>query len=353
MTDEQLKAINQHYDFLLNDFEIADKGQDVNEQEIYVRESAFRQFLTKFSKNKGSVIGLVFILIIIFFALFGPYMNSFGSNEQIIGNESMAPRIQFLENFGILDGSQTLKASTGSMEINRYESNPNAADTYYWFGSDVLGRDIFTRTWEGTRISLYIALVAVIVDVFIGMTYGLISGYFGGKVDMVMQRILEIINGVPSLVIVTLLIVVLRPGILSITIAIALTGWIGMSRVARAQILKLKDREFVLAVRTLGAKPSTIIFKEILPNIFAQLIIMSMFSVPNAIFTESFLAFIGLGVPMPDASLGSLISDSFKSFLNAPFMIIPPVLVLSLTMLSFNLLADGLRDALDPTLKEV
>lgn len=353
MTDEQLNAINQHYDFLPNDFEIADKGQDVNEQEIYVRESAFRQFLTKFSKNYGSVIGLVFIIIIIFFALFGPYMNNFGSNEQIIGNESMAPRVQFLEKFGILDGSQTLKASTGSMEINRYESNLNATDTYYWFGSDVLGRDIFTRTWEGTRISLYIALVAVIVDVFIGMTYGLISGYFGGKVDMVMQRILEIINGIPSLVIVTLLIVVLRPGILSITIAIALTGWIGMSRVARAQILKLKDREFVLAARTLGAKPSTIIFKEILPNIFAQLIIMSMFSVPNAIFTESFLAFIGLGVPMPDASLGSLISDSFKSFLNAPFMIIPPVLVLSMTMLSFNLLADGLRDALDPTLKEV
>lgn len=353
MTEYKAQATNQQYDFLPNDFELADKGKDQNEQEIYTRESSFKQFLAKFSKNKGSVFGSVFIILIIFFALFGPYMNSFGSNEQIIGNESMAPRVPFLENFGILDGSQTLKASTGPIEINKYETNTNAEDLHYWFGSDVLGRDIFTRTWEGTRISLYIALVAVIVDVFIGMTYGLISGYFGGKVDMVMQRILELLNGIPSLVIVTLLIVVLRPGILSITIAIALTGWIGMSRVARAQILKLKDREFILAARTLGAKPSTIIFKEILPNIFAQLIIMSMFSVPNAIFTESFLAFIGLGVPMPNASLGSLISDSFKSFLNAPFMIIPPVLVLSLTMLSFNLLADGLRDALDPTMKEV
>ncbi|MRJ45984.1 ABC transporter permease [Fundicoccus ignavus] len=353
MTEQQVNAHKQTYNFLPDDFEWADKSQDAHEQEIYVRESAFKQFLVKFSKNKGSVFGLVFIITIVFFALLGPYMNDFGSNEQIIGNESMAPRVPFLENFGILDGGQTLKASTGSMVINKYETNPNAADTYYWFGSDVLGRDIFTRTWEGTRISLYIALVAVIVDVLIGMTYGLISGYFGGKVDMIMQRLLEILNGIPSLVIVTLLIVVLRPGILSITIAIALTGWIGMSRVARAQILKLKDREFVLAARTLGAKPSTLIFKEILPNIFAQLIIMSMFSVPNAIFTESFLAFIGLGVPMPNASLGSLISDAFKSFLNAPFMIIPPVLVLSLTMLSFNLLADGLRDALDPTMKEV
>lgn len=343
----------EEIEFLADDFEWADKGEDINQQEIFVRESSIKQFITKFSKNKGSVFGLIFIIIIIFFALFGPYMNDFGSNEQIIGNESMAPRVPGLEQIGILDGTQTLKSSTGEIELNKYESNPNAQDTYYWFGSDVLGRDIFTRTWEGTRISLYIALVAVIVDVLIGMTYGLISGYFGGKVDIVMQRILEVLNGIPSLVIVTLLIVVLEPGILSITIAIALTGWIGMSRVARAQILKLKDREFVLAARTLGAKPSTIIFKEILPNIFAQLIIMSMFSVPNAIFTESFLAFIGLGVPMPDASLGSLISDAFKSFLNAPFMIIPPVFVLSMTMLSFNLLADGLRDALDPTMKEV
>ncbi|TLQ40794.1 ABC transporter permease [Ruoffia tabacinasalis] len=343
----------EEIEFLADDFEWADKGEDINQQEIFVRESSIKQFITKFSKNKGSVFGLIFIIIIIFFALFGPYMNDFGSNEQIIGNESMAPRVPGLEKIGVLDGTQTLKSSTGEIELNKYESNPNAQDTYYWFGSDVLGRDIFTRTWEGTRISLYIALVAVIVDVLIGMTYGLISGYFGGKVDMVMQRILEVLNGIPSLVIVTLLIVVLEPGILSITIAIALTGWIGMSRVARAQILKLKDREFVLAARTLGAKPSTIIFKEILPNIFAQLIIMSMFSVPNAIFTESFLAFIGLGVPMPDASLGSLISDAFKSFLNAPFMIIPPVFVLSMTMLSFNLLADGLRDALDPTMKEV
>lgn len=343
----------EEIEFLADDFEWADKGEDINQQEIFIRESSIKQFITKFSKNKGSVFGLIFIIIIIFFALFGPYMNDFGSNEQIIGNESMAPRVPGLEQIGVLDGTQTLKSSTGEIELNKYESNPNAQDTYYWFGSDVLGRDIFTRTWEGTRISLYIALVAVIVDVLIGMTYGLISGYFGGKVDMVMQRILEVLNGIPSLVIVTLLIVVLEPGILSITIAIALTGWIGMSRVARAQILKLKDREFVLAARTLGAKPSTIIFKEILPNIFAQLIIMSMFSVPNAIFTESFLAFIGLGVPMPDASLGSLISDAFKSFLNAPFMIIPPVFVLSMTMLSFNLLADGLRDALDPTMKEV
>lgn len=171
----------EEIEFLADDFEWADKGEDLNQQEIFVRESSIKQFITKFSKNKGSVFGLIFIIIIIFFALFGPYMNDFGSNEQIIGNESMAPRVPGLEQIGVLDGTQTLKSSTGEIELNKYESNPNAQDTYYWFGSDVLGRDIFTRTWEGTRISLYIALVAVIVDVLIGMTYGLISGFLVEK----------------------------------------------------------------------------------------------------------------------------------------------------------------------------
>lgn len=340
-------------DFLPDDFEWAHDKSDVLEDEIFVRQSATKQFIQQFSRNKGAVIGLILLILIIIMAIIGPHLNHWGSNEQIFGNEAMAPRIPGLENLGIFDGKQTLETSTAKIVIDKYHDQPGKEDIYYWFGSDVLGRDIFTRTWEGARISLYIALVAVLVDILIGMIYGLVSGYFGGRVDMVMQRILEIINGIPSLVIVTLLIVVMKPGITSITIAIALTGWIGMSRIARAQMLKLKDREFVLAARTQGASPMRLIFKEILPNIFAQLIVMSMFSIPSAIFTEAYLAFIGLGVPMPDASLGSLISDAFKSFLSAPFMIVAPVLVLSILMLSINLVADGLRDALDPTMKEV
>lgn len=351
MKAEQYEAMNVTFE--PHDFEWADHAVEVDSQEIFVRQSTGRQFITQFSRNRGAVIGLVMLTLIIFMAIFGPYMNHWGSNEQVLGNQAMAPRIPFLEDFGFFDGKQVLSTSTNQIVLDKYHDAPGKEDIYYWFGSDVLGRDIFTRTWEGARISLYIAFVAVIVDIFIGMIYGLTSGYFGGKVDLIMQRILEIINGIPSLVIVTLLIVIMKPGIISITIAIALTGWIGMSRIARAQILKLKEREFVLASRTLGASPWRLIFKEILPNIFAQLIVMSMFSIPNAIFTEAYLAFIGLGVPMPDASLGSLISDSFKSFLTAPFMILPPVITLSILMLSFNLVADGLRDALDPTMKEV
>jgi oligopeptide transport system permease protein len=146
---------------------------------------------------------------------------------------------------------------------------------------------------------------------------------------------------------------VFKPGLVTITLALALTGWIGMSKIARAQVLKLKEQEFILASKTLGAKDFFIIFKEILPNIFGQLIVMSMFSIPNAIFTEAFLAFIGLGVPQPLASLGSLISDAFKSFTTHPYMIVFPVIVLAIIMLSFNMMADGLRDAFDPKMKEM
>lgn len=186
-----------------------------------------------------------------------------------------------------------------------------------------------------------------------GLSYGMISGYFGGAIDNAMQRFSEILNSIPTLVIVTLLMLVLKPGLATITFALMFTGWIGMSRIARAQVLKIKEQEFVLASRTLGAKNFFIIFKEILPNIFGQLIIMSMFSIPNAIFTEAFLAFVGLGVPKPLASLGSLISDAYASFTTHPYMILFPVVVLGVIMLSFNMLADGLRDAFDPKMKEM
>ncbi len=221
------------------------------------------------------------------------------------------------------------------------------------FGTDALGRDQFARTWTGTRVSLYVALVAILIDTFVGMSFGLVSGYYGGKLDFFLQRIVEILSTIPTTVIVTLLIVVMKPGLTSITVALMITEWIGMSRVTRAQTLRLKEREFVLASRTLGESTFSIIFREILPNIFGQIIVMCMMTIPNAIFTEAFLAFIGLGIPAPLASLGSLISDGFKSMTMYPFLVLFPVTVLALLMLSFNLMADGLRDAFDPKMKEM
>ena len=357
---ESLRAYNRQLtagmEFLPDDFELAgNTGHHIDK--AYASRPYWKDVLHVFLKNKGSVAALFVILLIILLAVIGPKISGYTYDAQVIQNQNLAPRMQATEKFGIFDGSETINTSTGKQTVNKYVSadgtETGLENTYYWFGTDVLGRDIFTRTWMGTRISLYIALVAVLVDMCFGMSYGLISGYFGGKVDMVMQRCAEILNGIPTLVIVTLLLLVLKPGLATITLALAITGWIGMSRISRAQVLKLKEQEFVLASKTLGARDFYVIFREILPNIFGQLIIMSMFSIPNAIFTEAFLAFIGLGVPAPLASLGSLISEAFKSFTTHPYMIIPPVIVLALIMLSFNMLADGLRDAFDPTMKEM
>lgn len=348
---------SQKTNFLDDDFEFAWKENIPRVDKVYASQSYWRDVLGRILKSKGSIIGLIFIVFITFMAIFGVGMNENTYDSQIISHQNLAPRIPGLEKLGILDGGETMNTSSGKVEVNKYVSKDGSKtgleEVYYWFGTDVLGRDIFTRTWMGTRISLYIALAAVIIDMIFGLSYGLISGYFGGKVDNIMQRFAEILNGIPNLVIVTLLIVVLKPGLLTITFSLMITGWIGMNRIARAQVLKLKEQEFVLASKTLGAKSFFIIFKEILPNIIGAIITNTMFSIPNAIFTEAFLAFIGLGVPAPMASLGSLISEAFKSFTTHPYMIVAPVVVLAILMLSFNILADGIRDAFDPKMKEM
>ena len=285
-------------------------------------------------------------------AIIGPKISGYSFSAQNLSMKNLAPRMQVIENLGILDGSEKMKTTTGTKLVNEYAAK-KLYDTFYWFGTDRYGRDIFTRTWSGTRVSLIIAFAATIIDMVIGMSYGLISGYFGGKTDIIMQRILEIMNGIPRLVIVTLLLLVLKPGMVTIIFALMLTEWVGMSRIARAEMLKLKEQEFVLASRTLGAGAFHIIFKEILPNIIGPIITQVMFSIPTAIFTEAFLSFVGLGIPVPQCSLGSLISDGYNSFTTHPYQIIPPIIVMALLMLSFNLIADGLREALDPKMKEM
>ena len=326
------------------DFTFAhDEGEKLKDK-TYKTTSYIKDVWSHFCKNKGALFGAVVIIIIVLLAIFGPYMNEHTYKSITIEHASLVPRVPVLENFGIFNGM--FKGQ------NQYYAK-GFDNVYYWFGTDTQGREIFTRVWEGTRISLIIALTAVCIDIFIGMVYGLISGYFGGKVDMVMQRFAEILNGIPTLVVVTLLGLVLPSGIYSIIFALMITGWIGMSRVSRAQVLKLKEQEYILASKTLGAKDMAIIFKDILPNIFGQIIIMSMFSIPNAIFTEAFLSFVGLGVPAPMASLGTLINEGYKSLTIYPHMIASAVIVLALLMLSFNLFADGLRDAFDPTMKQM
>lgn len=347
-SEEYLKEI----EFRPDDFEFQHHGDFDHTDTNFASQSYWKDALVRFRKNKGAVFSLFCIIFLIFMALAGPEMNDYTFSEQNVVNQNMAPRIPILENLGFLDGSETLRTSTGSKVVNKYQGS-GQEDTYYWFGSDVLGRDIWTRTWTGTRISLYVAVLAVVIDLVVGLTYGLTSGYFGGKVDIVMQRIAEILNSIPYLVTVTLLLLIMKPGLTSITVALMLSGWLGMSRIARAEVLKLKEQEYVLASKTLGAKSFRIITKEVLPNIFGSLITQTMFSIPHAIFMEAFLSFIGLGIPEPMASLGSLISDGYKNFTTHPYMIVSPLLVMCLLMLCFNMLADGLRDSLDPKMKNM
>ncbi|MFQ3543890.1 ABC transporter permease subunit [Halobacillus rhizosphaerae] len=347
--------------------------------------SFWQDSFRRLRKNVGAMIGLAVLIILILMAAFGPYMNQYGQYEQDLSRAKMPPKVEGLEWLG-LNGtlSDTSKGDTveeatkkAMMRFNNQEdyiktevvndgSNGNPAkvkavyDVYaakdlkenFWFGTDGLGRDLWTRTWEGTRISLYIAFLAAAIDMLIGVAYGGISGYYGGRIDNYMQRIIEILLGIPNLVVVILMILILEPGLLSITIAITVTGWISMARIVRGQILKLKSQEFVLASKTLGAPDGKIIRKHLIPNVTGLIVINTMFTIPAAIFFEAFLSFIGLGMPTPIASLGTLIEDGFKSLQIYPHILLFPAIVISLLMIGFNVLADGLRDAFDPKMRE-
>lgn len=301
-------------------------------------DSATGEILYRFRQNKGGVVALIAIIVIVLFALLGPLLTSYTYEDISMSKKNLPPRIPVIEKLGIFDGVRD--------GVNIYESK-NLTDEYHFFGTDNLGRDLWVRICMGTRISLYIAIIAVLIDMIIGITVGLICGYHGGRADLIIQRVIEIISGIPNLVVVTLLLMVLKPGLFTITLALLMTSWIGMSRVVRAEVLQIKEREFVLASKTLGTPTAKILIGGILPNVMGQVVIMAMLSVPSAIFLEAFLSFIGLGVPLPLSSLGSLISSGFNNMLLYPYQVAIPVVVFSILMISFNLLADALRDALD------
>lgn len=332
--------------------------------------------------NKAALFSMFLLVIIIFFAIFGPMMNAYEYDKQIqppSQHTKLPPKVPGLEQLGILDGTVTkevgenglARLTEGSYEIvNEFTETAEDGTTVtkytvvediyaakgiedeaYWFGTDDLGRDLWTRIWRGVRVSLLIGLIAAMIDLLIGVSYGAIAGFYGGKVDMYMMRLTEIITGIPNLVLVTLFILVFDPGIVPIAIAIALTSWVGMARVVRSQFLKIKEQEFILAGRTLGTPSFKLIFKHIIPNIIGQIVIMITFSIPSAIFYESFLAFIGLGLQAPETSLGTLIADGYKFLMTNAYMLFIPAVILSVLMLSLNIFANGLRDAVDPRMR--
>ena len=301
----------------------------------------------RLKKNKVAMVSLIILIIISMSSLLAPVIAPHDPNAQTVQYANMPPKIPGIDINGL---NGTVKQN--GVVIDKYEASNVPEDVYYYLGTDSLGRDLLSRILYGTRVSLFIAFMAALFNLTLGVVYGLTSGWLGGKVDNIMQRILEILSGVPNLVVVILMLLVLKPGISSIIIALALTEWLSMARVVRAQTLKLKNQEYILAARTLGQSPMKIAFRHILPNLAGVIIIQVMFSIPSAIFFEAFLSFIGIGIPAPNASLGTLINDAYKTFRFLPHLMWYPAGIMSVIMICFNLLADGLRDAFDPKMRD-
>jgi len=270
----------------------------------------------RLKQNKLAMVSLVMLIFIILLCIFGPYLTKYGFSEQFIPLVDKEP-------FGD-----------------------------HWFGMDNLGRDMFARIWIGGRVSITIGIIGTILEIVVGCFYGGISGYFGGLVDDIMMRIVEIIVSIPYMIVVILVAIVLGKGMGALIIAMCITGWTGISRIIRGQVMQLKESEYVLAARALGASPSRIILKHLIPNTIGIIIVYISFDIPGFIFAEAFLSFIGLGVQPPDTSWGAMASMGQQAFRFHPHELLFPSLAISLTMLSFNLLGDGLRDALDPRLRQ-
>lgn len=332
----------------------------------------------RFRQNKAAVISTVIILLIVLMAIFAPMFAPYSFRDIHTSFGILPPRIPGLENLGIFDGSATIElraAQLGDyedslMEIleeynwsyhgkdipmvrikyNLYKQR-GAEDYYFWFGTDNIGRDLWVRLWRGTRISLLIGFVSVLINMFIGVVYGSVSGYYGGRVDLVMQRIIEVLGGVPFLVMAILFVMFLGAGVASFILVMVITGWIGMSRMIRAQFFRYKDYEYVLASRTMGAQDRKLIFRHILPNAIGPIITQATFAVPSAIFSESFLSYLGLGIQAPEPSIGVLLAEGQSTLTTSPHLTLFPALIISLLMLAFNMFGNGLRDAFDPQLR--
>ncbi|WP_438362444.1 ABC transporter permease [Megamonas funiformis] len=269
----------------------------------------------RLKKNKMALLGLIIIVCLIIVAIFGPIFSSHTYDEQNLMMTNSSPSWE------------------------------------HWFGTDNLGRDIFIRVLYGARISLAIGIVASLLNLFIGVIYGGIAGFFGGKIDRIMMNIVDILYSVPTLLYVILLMVILKPGLINIFIALGIGYWLQMARIVRGQILSMKEQEFILAARTIGVSKKRILFRHLLPNAMGAIIVTMTLAIPDAIFTEAFLSFIGLGVSAPMASWGVLASEGVNNLRAYPFQLFFPAVAISVTMLAFNFLGDGLRDVLDPKMR--
>ena len=265
-----------------------------------------------FRKNKLATAGLIFLCVMLILAILGPILSPYTYDQMDLLHKNALPSLQHL------------------------------------FGTDKFGRDIFVRVMYGARISLSVGFASAFINLVIGVVYGGFCGYFGGKLDLVLMRLVEIIYSVPTLLYVILVMLIFGSNIFSVLLAICISGWVGMARQVRAQVMSLKEQEYALAARVMGASNSRILFKHLVINSIGPIIVTTTHMVPSAIFTESFLAFVGIGISIPQASWGTMAREARGLIMSQPIQMVWPVLAICLTILSLNFIGDGLNEALDP-----
>lgn len=269
----------------------------------------------RFQSNKTALYSLWILIFLIVMALIGPFISGYSYSEIHLDLKNTPPGARF------------------------------------WFGSDELGRDLFTRIWWGARISLFIGITAAFIDMVIGVLWGSIAAQAGGKTEEAMMRIADIFYAIPYLLVVILLTVIRGTGIGTILIAMTFTGWINMSRIVRGQILQLKELDYITAAKAIGASSPRILFRHLIPNAIGPIVATMTLTIPTAIFTEAFLSFMGLGIQAPAASWGVMVNDGLSAMRYYPWRLLFPASMITITMISFNLIGNALRDALDPRLR--
>ena len=323
-------------------------GDEEKAQQVTMRESVsfMKDAMRRLRKNHIAMISLFIIVFIALIAFIVPNFYPYTYTKQDVTAQNLAP-FQY-------SAKEQAKIDKGGSVFPHI------------MGTDALGRDYAIRVIYGTRISLLVGIFSALIVIVIGIVYGSISGYFGGKVDLIMMRIVDIIYSLPDVLIVILLSVAIKDwvaasksdlvsrlgaGMVSIFIVFGLLYWVSMARQVRGQILSIKEQEYVLASKAIGASPARIIRRHMIPNCVSVIIIIAAMQIPSAIFTESFLSFLGLGVSVPMPSLGSLASHARTGLRSYPYQLLFPALAIFLIVLAFNLLGNGLRDAFDPKLR--
>lgn len=295
-----------------SDFEYIERSHYQSESIVGESTSYWKDAWRRFKKNKLAIVGVIVIILLGIMAFIGGPISGHNYYDNNLINANKPPSAE------------------------------------HWFGTDSLGRDLFARTWYGAKISLFIGLMAAFIDLIIGVIWGSIAGYFGGKVDEYMMRIADILYGVPYLLVVILLMVIMPQGLWTLIIAMTITGWINMARIVRGQVMQLRTNEYVIAAQTLGASKIRVITRHLVPNTLGPILVTLTLTIPSAIFTEAFLSYLGLGVPAPLASWGTMSSDALPALQYYPYQLFFPAFFICLTMLAFNVVGDGLRDAFDP-----